>query len=558
LAAALAVALLPGTGSSQKALAPPPLLMDASLSLQTVVSGLNMPTNIAFLGPNDFLVLEKSTGRVQRVTNGAVQGTVLDLPVNFSSERGLLGIALHPSFASNGWVYLYWTARSTTPLDNDPFTPEEQTATDAPGIGPDTEDLLQVPLLANRVDRFVWNGSALSWDRHLITLRAFQNDAAPTPPNQGDAEQAVLGNHDGGMLAFGPDGKLYVFIGDVGRRGQLQNLPSGPTATGLGDVMPDDQFGGPQPDNAHLAGVILRLNDDGSTPTDNPFFNAGAATGGEAGANIQKIFAYGFRNSFGMAFDPISGHLWMQENGEDAFDEINRIEPGMNGGWIQIMGPAARVPEFRAIETTSTHHEDFPNLQQFRWLPANIATTTEEAMSRLFVLPGSQYSDPEFSWKYVVAPAAIAFASGQALGAETSGDLIVGVSTPEPMGGVLFRFNMDANRTGFTFSDPKLQDLVADNVEPHEATESESLILGRDFGIVTDIEVGPNGSLFVVSLDKGAVYEIAPAAAGGTEPGTQPVTQPPATAPQPGTPAPQPGTPSPPPATPPAGGGGPY
>ena len=68
--------------------------------------------------------------------------------------------------------------------------------------------------------------------------------------------------------------------------------------------MPDDQFGGPEPDDAHLTGVILRLNDDGTTPRDNPFYAAGAAIGGEVGANIQKIFAYGIRNSFGMAFDP--------------------------------------------------------------------------------------------------------------------------------------------------------------------------------------------------------------------------------------------------------------
>ena len=69
----------------------------------------------------------------------------------------------------------------------------------------------------------------------------------------------------------------------------------------------DDTFGGPEPDNAHLSGVILRLNDDGSAPVDNPFFAVGAAMGGEVGANIQKIFSYGHRNGFGMAFDPYSG-----------------------------------------------------------------------------------------------------------------------------------------------------------------------------------------------------------------------------------------------------------
>src|SRR5687768_18276209 len=102
-------------------------------------------------------------------------------------------------------------------------------------------------------------------------------------------------------------------FGDAGRRSQLQNLPSGPTLTGLGSPVPDDQFGGPQPDDAHFTGVILRLNDDGTTPADNPFFNVGTQIGGEVGENIRKIFAYGIRNSFGMAFDPLSGNLWDQD-----------------------------------------------------------------------------------------------------------------------------------------------------------------------------------------------------------------------------------------------------
>ncbi len=100
----------------------------------------------------------------------------------------------------------------------------------------------------------------------------------------------------------------------------------GPPRTGLGPTVPDDQFGGPEPHDAHFTGVIVRLNEDGTTPTDNPFFTVGAAMGGEVGANIQEIFAYGIRNSFGIAVDPVAGNLWTEENGEDAFDELNRVE----------------------------------------------------------------------------------------------------------------------------------------------------------------------------------------------------------------------------------------
>jgi aldose sugar dehydrogenase len=498
----LVAVVVVATGLAGRAQAAEPSLLDPSLRLRTVVTNLITPTSIAFIGANDMLVLEKDTGRVLRVTNGVVQGTVLDLAVNNFSERGLLGIALHPTFPTNPGVYLYWTCRSATDLDGDPFTPEEGECSDANMTGlPDSGDVLRVPLLGNRVDRFVWNGSTLTFDRHLITLLAFQNDGAPDPPGQGDdatgphGQQPARGNHDGGVLAFGPDRKLYVFVGDEGRRGQLQNLPFGPTPPTA-----DDQFGGPAPDDAHFTGVILRLNDDGSTPADNPFFSLGG--------NVQKIYAYGVRNGFGMAFDPLSGNLWDEENGEDAFDEMNLVERGMNSGWVQTTGPLARIGEYKQIETTSLHHEDFPNLQQFRWGPERIADSPQEALSRMFVLPGSHYSDPEFSWKFVLAPAAMGFVAGRGLGPQFEGDLFVGFSTLDTLGGPLFRFNLTGNRRKIAVDDPRLDDRVADNVTFHDMSESESLLVGRDFGVVTDVETGPNGGLFVVSLSSGAIYEI--------------------------------------------------
>ena len=146
----------------------------------------------------------------------------------------------------------------------------------------------------------------------------------------------------------------------------------------------DDQFGGPEPDDAHLTGVILRLNADGTTPQDNPFFAAGANVGGEVGRNIQKIFAYGLRNGFGMAFDPVSGRLWEQENGDDSFSELNLVAPGFNSGWVQIMGPVNRIAQFKAIETTQILPTD-PNAPtatraaELRWSPVNIADRSQQS-----------------------------------------------------------------------------------------------------------------------------------------------------------------------------------
>jgi glucose/arabinose dehydrogenase len=609
-----------------------PTVVDPNLDVRTVVAGLDQPTTMAFLDDNDFLILEKASGQVKRVVNGTVQSVVLDLAVNSGSERGLLGIALHPNFPTTPYVYLYWTESST---------------------GADTTVLSETPLLGNRVDRFVWNGTTLTLDQNLIRLRALQPAfaAEPTPA-------AGRGNHDGGVIQFGPDGKLYLFIGDVGRRGWMQNLVNGP----LGPGQNDDNFGGPEPDDAHLTGVVLRLNDDGSTPADNPFTdighvfvarlegsqevpaNASTATGfaafflnkdmtsltftvtvsgldftgaqtadpgddllaahihapaprgsnggvrfgffglpfndtnpndvvvtpfanGVGGTitskwdltegnnttlaaqlpnilagqsyinfhtrrlpggeirgqieenpqvtnNIHKVFSYGLRNSFGMDFDPKSGNLWLEQNGDDTFTELSLVEPGMNGGWIQIMGPVERIAQFKQIETTMFGG----NLQQSRWPPTNIADTPAEALSRLFLLPGAHYSDPEFSWKFEVAPAGIGFMNGRGLGPQYDGDLFVGAARPFLEGGFLWHFNLTGNRRKIAVDDPRLEDRVADNLAKPSPTnpvenaqsliESESLLFGRNFGVGTDIKTGPNGNLFVVSLSDGRVYEI--------------------------------------------------
>jgi glucose/arabinose dehydrogenase len=205
-----------------------------------------------------------------------------------------------------------------------------------------------------------------------------------------------------------------------------------------------------------------------------------------------------------MAFDPVSGTLWEQENGDDSFSELNRVPAGFNSGWIQVMGPLRRLPEYREIENSP----QFLGLQQLRWPPSNIAPTPEQAARRLLRLPGSRFDDPRFAWKFEVAPGGIGFVRGRGLGPEFQNDLFMGGATPNLLGGHLFRFNLTRDRRAIAVSDPRLQDRVADNEFKYDLTESESLLIGSGFGAVTDIQTGPNGHLFLVSLTHGTVYEI--------------------------------------------------
>lgn len=479
--------------SLAKADSTPLTVLDPGLYVTTAVgSGLTQPIGIVFLSPTDFLVLEKASGQIKRVINGVVQAApALDLAVNSASERGLLCMVLHPNFPNTPYAYIRWTESNT---------------------GADTNMVSNVALLGNRLDRFVWNGTSLTFDRSLLALRARQTDNVAVPGHPGTNNINENGNHNGGVMRFGPDGKLFVFMGDQGRRGWLQNLPNGPFLTA---PLTDDTFGGPVPDGAHLSGVILRLNDDGSTPADNPFFAAGAALGGEAGANIQKIFSYGHRNGFGMAFDPMSGSLWETENGDDAFSELNRVIPGMNGGWVQLAGPLSRLSQFKSIETTQFGQ----SLQQVRYPPTRIAYSSTLAMARMLMLPGAVYVDPELSWKYEIGPSGATFVNGNALGSQHNGTLWFGSSRSFQQvggtGGSLYRIKLTADRMRADLSaDPRLADRVADNLfraQKFEGTESETLIIGRGFGTAAAVEQGPDGNLYVVSITDSVIYRISQA-----------------------------------------------
>ncbi len=455
-----------GSGSAPPASEQPstgPRMTDASLGVEIAVDGLTEPTALAFLDADAFFVTEKSTGEVHHVTDGEAGEPVLDLAVNFFDERGLLGIAVHPDFASNGFVYLYWTSSGEGEGDDGL-------------LGADTDAERGLPDLGNRIDRFVWDGTALTFDRNLVRMRSNTLET--------DTSGRIRGNHDAGPLVFGTDGKLYAVNGDQNLRGQLQNIASGPA-----------------PDDMNFTGVVLRLNDDGSAPEDNPFFASGEEAGGEVGENLKLIWAYGVRNSFGLAIHPDSGALWQTENGDDSGDEINVFPAGANSGWIQLMGPPERYDEYKQLESDSEDGLDNPDFP-----PTDLAGDADEAQSRLFSLDGSSYAAPVFSWKYPVAVTAIELVTSGALGEGSTNTAWVGTVLSD----VLLRYPMAADGSSLQL-DGGLGDRVDDNAAKGDLGESADFVVGTGFGVVTDIGLAPDELVYVASISNGAVYRIGPA-----------------------------------------------
>ena len=179
----------------------------------------------------------------------------------------------------------------------------------------------------------------------------------------------------------------------------------------------------------------------------------------------KPYFAIGIRNSFGLAIDPVTGNLWATENGDDDFDEINLVQEKFNSGWIVIMGPATE--------------------------------------SELDSLPGYEdyiYDDPEFSWEQSIAPTGLDFAKFQEIN-NYDNSLFVGDCNT----GNIYKFELNENRDGFEFTNSFLQDNVVNKNET-----MDEIIIGTGFGCVTDIERGPDGFLYVVSLSEGAIYRILP------------------------------------------------
>ena len=378
------------------------VLVDPSLKVELFFKdGLKGPaTSMAFLAPDDILVLEKNTGKVQRIVNGSLeQNPLLQVKVGTEVELGMLGIAISKNQQGKTFVFLYYTEANSS------------------GI-----------VIGNRLYRYEIIDNKLVNPLLLLNLPA-------TSPIVGHGN-----NHNGGKVVIGPDNNVYLVVGDVGgRMGNIQNIIRGSS--------PDGTSG------------ILRVTQDGKSVPNGPF-----------GSSVPNIlyYAYGIRNSFGFDFDPVTGNLWDSENGGIDKDEINYVYPGFNSGWRKAMG---------------------------------MALSSFDPNEDLFYFDGKgKYSDPEFVWKETVAPTALKFLNSSKLGSQYENTIFVGdVKT-----GNLYNFRLDSTREQLLL-DPPLDDKVADTTD-----EIQDIVFGRGFGVITDIQVGSDGYLYILGID-GTIYKIVPA-----------------------------------------------
>src|SRR5215217_7919541 len=370
---------------------------------------------MAFLSPDDILVLEKDKGTVQRIVNGKLLPTpVLTVDVATEVERCMCGIAVSKSDSGNVYVFLYFT--------------EAEDGEDGIGGGSSSEPV------GNRLYRYEWINNQLVNPILLLDL-----PATPGP------------RHNGGVVMIGPDNNVYLVIGDVdGHRTKAQNQQSG------GE--PDGTSG------------ILRITQDGK-----PVGGIGSSSNSILSDfyPLNLYYAYGIRNSFGFDFDPITGNIWDTENGPGYGDEINLVEPGFNSGWSEVTGMSSNTDDF-------------------------------DPEDDLVSFDGKgKYSDPKFEWRDTLGPTAVKFLNSDKLGIEYVNDMFVG----DIVNGRIYHFELNQDRTELI-----LDGLLADKVAATESvTELEQIIFAEDFGGITDLEVGPDGYLYVVSLGHGAIYRILPA-----------------------------------------------
>jgi aldose sugar dehydrogenase len=260
--------------------------------------------------------------------------------------------------------------------------------------------------------------------------------------------------HNGGVLTIGPDKQsIYLVIGDLEHKTKTVNNKTGMEPDGASGILRLTLYG--EPVHGSILGDKYPLN---------------------------LYYAYGIRNSFGIDFDPVTGNLWDTENGPDFGDEINLVEPGFNSGWKKVQGIWTVANGGKKGNLIS---EDPQNLVDFNGR--------------------GKYSSPEFTWNYTVAPTAIKFLTTDKLGEQYKNDMFVADENTHR----IYHFKLNQNRTALLL-EVSLMDKIADNNNELDNVIFAGVPAGGYGGIISDLDVGPDGYLYILSHDFEKIYRIVP------------------------------------------------
>ena len=281
--------------------------------------------------------------------------------------------------------------------------------------------------------------------------------------------------HNGGAILIGPDKNLYVPIGEVGyQAGQISNNVNGRPPNSTGGILRITQEG--QAVGAPISGGDKNNESDKNSSLIGIIGNKDP---------LNRYYTYGIRNSFGLDFDPVTGKLWDTENGPGFGDEINLVEPGFNSGWNRVQGMwQYQLKSEEKLRDIGQNYYGGPVAPE---KPGNLVDFGGKG----------KYSTPEFVWNQTVGATAIKFLNSDKLGKEYQNDIFVG----DIHNGNLYHFDLSKDRKGLLLDGP-LKDRIANN-----QSELQGAILGHGFNGITDIEVGPDGNLYVLSF-AGSVFKI--------------------------------------------------
>jgi aldose sugar dehydrogenase len=458
------------------------LLKDSNLDVEIVAKGFESPTSMAFLNSNDILVLEKG-GKVLRVVDGKISNTVLTLDVNYHMERGLLGIAIPREVEGEDgdkerfpkYVFLFYTEARFAGNGN------------KNGSGICKQQNCEVNEFNNRLYRYEFKDNKLVNPKRLVDIPLYWNNRVyPSVHSEiihggSDWEHYPLleGVHQGGALEMDYDNNLYLTTGDGGlcrtKDGCYRSLQNG-----FLNAQTANKQGGSKPTGI---GGIIRVTVNGE-----PVHNKGVL-GEEYPLNL--YYAYGIRNSFGIDFDPVTGKLWDTENGPYFGDEMNLVEPGFNSGWAKIQG-IWPVINYTHLMDNVTQKKGYPYSSN-----VPVYNDLEDFNGK------GKYSEPEFTWNDSIGVTSIKFLDTDRLGKGYQNDVFVANSY-----GTIYHFDLNEDRTELDLNGP-VNDKVADN-----DLETRGLIFAQGLGTITDMEVGPDGYLYVLSYSvlpyTGTLYRILP------------------------------------------------